>query len=82
VRSHPGVERSGESDAKARTEAVAAYLGEQLGTGRYPHLEALVGDDPASALGRIGQHAADEKRFELGLQCLLDGLEKWIETRR
>jgi len=69
-------------NARARLDAMLVYLTEQLGTGDYPHLEAVAGDDPAAAFTRIGHLAGEEERFERGLQRVLDGLELWVERAR
>ncbi|HEY3188845.1 MAG TPA: TetR/AcrR family transcriptional regulator [Solirubrobacteraceae bacterium] len=82
IRSHEGMHRGTEDDAISPLDAVAAYLTQQLETGRYPHLEAFVGDDPAGAFARVGHLAGDEQRFERGLQRVLDGLELWVARAR
>jgi AcrR family transcriptional regulator len=69
-------------DTTARLDAVFAYLKEQLGTGEYPHLEAFAGDDAGAAFAHAMQLAADDDRFERGLQRVLDGLELWVERAR
>jgi AcrR family transcriptional regulator len=69
-------------DSAGRLDAVFAYVTEQLGTGEYPHLEAMVGDDPAASFAHAMQLAADDDRFERGLQRVLDGLELWVERAR
>jgi AcrR family transcriptional regulator len=69
--------RAAEQHIRARTEpgeaevaAIMKFVGDQLSSGRFPHLAALA-NDPA------GRSAADpgrlEQRFELGLQALIDG---------
>jgi AcrR family transcriptional regulator len=68
--------------AKRRLEAMLAYVQTQLATGEFPHLAALVGDDPRGALLRRAEQAIDEQRFERGLQILLDGIELDLERRR
>jgi AcrR family transcriptional regulator len=82
MREYHGASFGGEGAPEQRLDAIAAYLTEQLGTGDYPHLEALVGDDPSAALARIGHLTGDEERFERGLQRLLDGLEVWVDDSR
>ena len=63
-------------------DAMTPYLTEQLRTGDYPHLAAIVGDDPAEAFARIAHRVDTDERFEGGLQRLLDGLELWVEEER
>jgi AcrR family transcriptional regulator len=82
MRSHPGGPPGAAGDASSRLDAMIAYLTKQLGTGDYPHLEAMAGDDPAAGFARIGHLAADEQRFERGLQRVLDGLELWVDRAR
>jgi len=64
--------------------AVSAYLDQQLSTGQYPHIEALLGDgDRFAALTRIltAAYSADT-RFERGLTRLFDGVALYIERQR
>jgi len=82
LRALEGARFGSEGDAKSRLDAMVAYLTEQLGTGDYPHLEAVAGDDPAAGFARLGHPSGDEQRFERGLQRLLDGLELWIDGAR
>ena len=81
-RHYESAQLGGGPGAKSRIDAMAAYLTEQIGTGDYPHLEAIAGDDAAAGFARIGHLAADEQRFERGLQRLLDGLALWIDNAR
>ena len=69
-------------DDDGRLDAVFAYVTEQLGTGEYPHLEAFAGDDAGASFAHAMQLAADDDRFERGLQRVLDGLELWVERAR
>jgi Tetracyclin repressor-like, C-terminal domain len=82
LRGHASAQFGAAGDAKRRLDAMVGYLNEQLGTGDYPHLEAIAGDDPAAGFARIGHLASDEQRFERGLQALLDGLELWVGRAR
>jgi AcrR family transcriptional regulator len=82
VRSLEDVQFGGRRGEKDRFDAMIAYVTEQLETGDYPHLSAAAGDDPAAGLARIGHLAGDGERFERGLQRLLDGLERWVESAR
>jgi AcrR family transcriptional regulator len=81
MRTYQGTQFGAEGDAASRIDAMVGYLTEQLGTGDYPHLEAIAGDDPAAGFARMGELASDEQRFERGLQRVLDGLELWVERR-
>jgi AcrR family transcriptional regulator len=81
MRAYHGARFGPEGDAKSRLDAMLAYLTEQLGSGEYPHLQAIAGDDPAAGFARIGHLTSDEDRFERGLQRVLDGLELWVEAR-
>lgn len=80
VRSYQDVQRVAPGDPQTRLEAMHAYLAEQVGAGDYPHLQALVDDDPGFA--RAVDLAEDEQRFERGLARLLDGLELWVAQAR
>lgn len=79
MRTYHGAGLGAEGDAASRIDAMSAYLTEQLGTGDYPNLEEIAGDDPAAAFARIAHLASDEARFERGLQRVLDGLEQWVD---
>lgn len=72
----------GDSDEKLRLDAMFAYMIEQLGTGLYPHLSAVMGDDPAAAYKRLAEHTDDDERFERGLQRVLDGIELWVKAEK
>jgi AcrR family transcriptional regulator len=82
MRTYHGGPFGSEKEAADRRDAMIAYLTEQLGTGEYPHLEAVAGDDPEAGFARIGHVMSDEDRFERGLERLLDGLESWVEETR
>jgi AcrR family transcriptional regulator len=72
-----------ESVPAAALEAVAAYLDEQLRTGNYPHVQALLGDgDRFAALAGLAAAASGQERFERGLARLLDGVALDLERRR
>jgi AcrR family transcriptional regulator len=59
--------------------AVAEYLDQHLGTGGYPHIEALLGDrDRGAALIRLATAYPTDVRFERGLARLLDGVAQHI----
>ncbi|HEY0192584.1 MAG TPA: TetR/AcrR family transcriptional regulator [Kofleriaceae bacterium] len=66
--SHPGDQRV--------MKLVADFFDEQIGTGRYPHIEAMLdGKDTFSAFGQFAQWMTEDVRFELGLSSILDGFE-------
>jgi AcrR family transcriptional regulator len=68
-------------DGGERERTMLAYVEEQLKTGEFPHIEALAADDMVGTFRRIQAAAADENRFERGLQVVLDGIEQAIERR-
>jgi AcrR family transcriptional regulator len=75
--------RNREQEADRRhLESMVAYLQTQLDTGEFPHLAELMGNDPRKGIERVMHLAAQEERFERGLQRLLDGIELDIERRR
>jgi AcrR family transcriptional regulator len=65
-----------------RERELLAYVEEQLATGEFPHLAALVAKDMTGTFKRFSAAASDEDRFERGLQMLLDGIELAISRRR
>jgi AcrR family transcriptional regulator len=70
----------GEPDS-AQEREMLAYVARQLESGEFIHLQSLAGGDPRAAFRRFAAVASDEKRFERGLQILLDGIELEIERR-
>lgn len=66
-----------EAESPGFMERMAAYLGEQLASGEFPHTQALLreGEAPADALARVMAASRDPARFERGLDRLLDGIE-------
>jgi len=63
--------------------AVAEYLDQHLGTGEYPHIEALLGDgDRWTALARLAAAYPADERFERGLARLLDGVAQEVARHR
>ena len=71
-----------EVDTETWIDAFAEYVGEQFKTGEFPHLEAFAGDDLRSSLMRMADKATDDRRFERGLEMLLDGIELDLKRRR
>jgi AcrR family transcriptional regulator len=82
LRAHESGQFGAEGEARRRADPMVAYLTEQLGSGDYPHLEAVAGDDPVAGFARIGHLTSGEQRFERGLQALLGGLELWVGGAR
>jgi AcrR family transcriptional regulator len=62
--------------------AMLDYLEAELATGEYPHIAELAGDDIRGNFERFAKIAADETRFERGLQRLLDGIELDLRRRK
>jgi AcrR family transcriptional regulator len=62
--------------------AMLAFFDEQIATGEYPTLAALMGEgDPRAAWERMRENAQDPERFERGLQHLLAGIALDLERR-
>jgi AcrR family transcriptional regulator len=61
--------------------SMLAYLEAQLGTGEYPHIAEMAGDDIRGTFERFSKLAADGTRFERGLQRLLDGIALHLDRR-
>src|SRR6266508_2135744 len=69
--------------AAEAARAVAEYLDQHLGTGEYPHIEALLGDgDRWTALARLAAAYPADERFERGLARLLDGVAQEVARHR
>jgi AcrR family transcriptional regulator len=66
--------RAPDANHRRQMESMAAYLQTQLDSGEFPHLVELMGPDAAVGVERVMHLAADEGRFERGLQRLLDGI--------
>jgi AcrR family transcriptional regulator len=62
------------SGGSGPSQALLEFTRHELATGQYPHFAALVGDDPAGMWTRVASQMNHERRFELGLAALLDGL--------
>ena len=59
--------------------AVSSFTKAQVATGEFPLIEALFGDEePLEALYRIAKWLADDRRFDRGLEAILDGFESRI----
>jgi AcrR family transcriptional regulator len=75
----------GPSDPAARQEwleRAADYIEEQVATGDYPHLQAVLPDEGVRAVWeRLEEGDADDSRFERGLKRLLDGIELDLKSR-
>jgi len=58
---------------------VEQYFDRELGTGHYPHIAKLLGDtDRFATLRRLFAYATPDRRFELGLRRLIDGIAAQI----
>jgi AcrR family transcriptional regulator len=73
-------EMAGDRQSEEHIAAMVDYLEAMLATGEYPHIAEMAGDDVRGNFERIGRLAAEEDRFERGLQRLLDGIE--LDLRR
>jgi AcrR family transcriptional regulator len=72
-------------DTEQSEEHIAAmldYLEAELATGEYPHIAELAGDDVRGNFERFARIAADEARFERGLQRVLDGMDLDLRRRQ
>jgi AcrR family transcriptional regulator len=64
-------------------DRASAYIDEQVATGEFPHLEALMPEAGMSEFWAQLQEAGfEEARFEHGLERLLDGIALDLERRR
>jgi hypothetical protein len=69
-------ERAADND---QITAAISYIDQQIQTGRYPHINGLIGDGNASSgWEQITAIIGDENRYERGLQRLLDGFEQHL----
>jgi len=69
--------------ADEHAEAISGYIEEQLGTGEFPHVRALLGDrSPREFLRETLDRFLTEDRFERGLRRVLDGLALELERRQ
>lgn len=59
-----------------------AYVEQQLATGEFPQLAAMVEDDDlAGTWSRLARSPLLARRFEIGLELLLDGIQADLEAR-
>jgi AcrR family transcriptional regulator len=73
--------RSGPPDART-ARMINVFTSEQLRSGDFPRLQALIGDDePMTAFTRVADHMMGDHRFDLGLEALLDGLTARLGLR-
>ncbi len=72
--------RAAEAAASGRFDGgreVDRFLLDQMASGAFPRLRAVLGDDsPARAMARVGRWLADPARFDRGLEALLDGFTR------
>jgi AcrR family transcriptional regulator len=63
--------------------SITKFTKAQLATGEFPLIEALMGEDePIAAFSRIAKWFADEERFDVGLEAILDGFEARIARKK
>lgn len=73
---------SGSTSAHALRQ-INEFIRAQIATGEYPQLAAIVGDDePSEVFARMSHAMTEEKRFERGLEALLDGFENTRKRRK
>jgi AcrR family transcriptional regulator len=70
-----------ESDEHERGWApeVREFFQRELGSGEFPRLRELLGDDADAAVERVAEVFFEPGRFERGLERLLDGIEAGLE---
>jgi AcrR family transcriptional regulator len=69
-------------DVEHWIDTFAEYFEDQFETGAFPHLQAFAGDDLRTSLMSMADKLTDDRRFERGLEMLLDGIELDLEKRR
>ena len=73
--------RTGPPDIRT-ARMINVFTSEQLRSGEFPRLQALIGDDePMTAFTRVADHMMGDHRFDLGLEALLDGLTARLGLR-
>jgi AcrR family transcriptional regulator len=76
-------EHLSQSHGEEHVEAMSSYIAEQLETGQFPRVAALLaGRSPRAFVEEMIERFAGETRFERGLQRVLDGIALEIEKRR
>jgi|SRR5689334_164348 AcrR family transcriptional regulator len=65
-------------------EPMARYLDVQLATGDFPNVQAMADElgGTRPAINRFVDRIADSQHFERGLGRLLDGIEKYVESKK
>jgi AcrR family transcriptional regulator len=72
-----------QSHGEERLEAISSYITEQLKSGQFPRVEALLaGRSPRAFVEETIEHFAGDERFERGLKRVLDGIALELERRR
>jgi AcrR family transcriptional regulator len=73
-----------EPDAREEwLDRASAYIEEQVETGDFPHLQAIMPEEGMSAFWKQLEEADfEDGRFERGLERLLDGVALYVEGRR
>lgn len=75
-------ERESPLAEESAIDAIAEWIGSQLGDGAYPNIEELLGDrEPREVLDQLEASVRDSGRFERGLSRLLDGIALDLERR-
>ena len=75
-------ERESPLAEESAIDAIAEWIGSQLGDGTHPNLEALFGErTPREVIDELEASVRDSGRFERGLSRLLDGIALDLERR-
>lgn len=73
---------TGEGGVGARIGAMSELMEAHLRSGEFPQLEAWTAEDGVRvAMERALEEATSDERFEWGLECLLDGLARFVRDR-
>jgi AcrR family transcriptional regulator len=76
-------EQISQSHDEEHLEAISVYIADQLKTGQFPHVEALLaGRSPRAFVEETIERFAGEDRFERGLKRVLDGIALELDNRR
>jgi len=70
------------SSTSQRADAFAEYFEDQFQSGEFPHLQAFADGDLRASMKSMADKLTDDRRFERGLQMLLDGIELDLKKRR